>query len=971
MHRLRHISAGLAMLFFALGAAWSADAVGAAPAVAQTTAAQNVAAADVPATDAPTKAAPAAKEAPTRETSPAEDKLFDYRQITLDNGLKVISLEDFSCPVVNVQLWYHVGSKDEDPQRQGFAHMFEHMMFRGTDTLGPTDHFDFVRQTGGSCNAYTSFDQTVYHETLPAHQLGLALWLEAQRMAFLKIDQSAFDTERKIVEEERRMGLNQPFGSVPEKLMAALYEVHPYQWTPIGKIPHLRSSSVPELRAFWNRYYVPNNATLVVVGAVKHAEVQHLAERYFGWIARGDDPPRVSIREPLPTEASSVKIEEDNAPAPIIGMIYRTISIDHEDAVPLQILGAILVGDNSSRLYRKLVAENKLAVQTINFSNVLEQDGMFAAGAVLSPFGPKPDEARKMLEEEIERIRTEPVSPDELTKAKNQLMKQTVVSNLTVEGKASVLGSTAVLKGDVAKANRSLDEIRAVTAGDVLRVAKKYLAPERSLAMSIDGGGAGPLSASRSKTDEEDAPITAKAETNPPPPGRPGVSRPGGALVAAPISPPVKAETDFDYSTHTLSNGLEVIIVPNHEQPFVDVTLGLKAGAWTEDKPGTASMTLGMLTKGTASHTEAELAEELGMYAISLDGSAGMDNATISATCLSDHLRRTIKLLSEVVIEPTFPEEEFAKHRQQVRTGLAMAAGQPSYIAARELRRKLYGEHPYARTETGEAEDVDNLTIEDLQSWWKRFARPDMAVLIVSGDVESDQALKEIESAFSGWTAEGSPPEIELPPLPKPEKTHIYLIDRRTSTQAQIHVGQLGITREHPGYATSRVVNGYFGGAFNSRLNETIRVKKGLTYGARGGFSAQQHAGQFSVSTFSKTATTAEAVQAVLDEIKRLKEEAPSDEELGSTISYLLGSFPLGRETPQQVAQDLWLIRSHDLPEDYLDRQLSAIGGTTKEEALKLAQAIVDPDHLAVIVVGSAKKLKADLEKIAPVTVID
>src|SRR5438067_1430820 len=211
--------------------------------------------------------------------APAADApLFPYRDTTLANGLRVLSLEDFSCPVVAVHLWYHVGSKDELPERQGFAHMFEHMMFRGTDRLGPEDHFKFIRRTGGDCNAYTAFDQTVYVQELPAHQLELALWLEAERMAFLRIDQASFDVERKVVEEERRLGLNRPYGSVPEKLLAELYRDHPYRWSPIGKIPHLRAAAVQELRDFWQRYYVPNNATLVVVAAVTHDDVLRLAK---------------------------------------------------------------------------------------------------------------------------------------------------------------------------------------------------------------------------------------------------------------------------------------------------------------------------------------------------------------------------------------------------------------------------------------------------------------------------------------------------------------------------------------------------------------------------------------------------------------------------------------------------------------------------------------------------------------------
>ena len=268
--------------------------------------------------------------------------MYDYRDLTLDNGLRVVTLEDHSCPIVAVHLWYHVGSKDERSERQGFAHMFEHMMFRGTDRLGKTDHFDFIRRTGGDCNAYTAFDQTVYIQTLPANQLELALWLEAERMGFLRIDQANFDTERKVVEEERRMGLNQPYGSLPEKALAEIFKVHPYGWSPIGKISHLRASAAQELRDFWTRYYVPNNATLVVVGDIKHEEVQQQAKKYFGWMPREAEPSRVAVREPMPQQAREVTLAEDNAPAPIVALGWRTVPSPHDDAIPLELLGVIL-----------------------------------------------------------------------------------------------------------------------------------------------------------------------------------------------------------------------------------------------------------------------------------------------------------------------------------------------------------------------------------------------------------------------------------------------------------------------------------------------------------------------------------------------------------------------------------------------------------------------------------------------------
>ncbi|MCB9916694.1 MAG: insulinase family protein, partial [Planctomycetes bacterium] len=286
---------------------------------------------------------------------------FAFEETTLENGLRVISLEDHSTPIVAVQLWYHVGSKDEQPERQGFAHMFEHMMFRGTDRLGPKDHFEYVRRTGGDCNAYTAFDQTVYVQEVPSNQLDMILWLEAERMAALKIDEGGFATERKVVEEERRLGLNRPYGMVLERVLDFVFTKHPYRWSPIGKIEHLRASTADDIQHFWDTYYVPNNATLVVVGDVTHAQVRELAQKRFGWIPRCPEPPRVTVVEPVDKGLRRLEISEESGPAPVGGIVFLTVPAGHPDALPLQMLMQILGGGESSRTYLSLVRRKEVA----------------------------------------------------------------------------------------------------------------------------------------------------------------------------------------------------------------------------------------------------------------------------------------------------------------------------------------------------------------------------------------------------------------------------------------------------------------------------------------------------------------------------------------------------------------------------------------------------------------------------------
>jgi zinc protease len=892
---------------------------------------------------------------------------LDYRDATLENGLRVLSIEDHSTPVVAVQLWYHVGSKDEDQARQGFAHMFEHMMFRGTDRLGSKDHFDLIRRTGGWCNAYTNFDQTVYVETLPANQLELAFWLEAERMGFLKIDQASFDTERKVVEEERRLGLNQPYGTAVEKVLPEIFGVHPYRWSPIGKIPHLRAASAQELRDFWTKYYVPNNATLIVVGDVEHAQVQALAARYFGWIPRAPDPPRISS-ELLPAAvAKTITLKEENAPVPGVGVGFRTVSSRHPDFAKLELLSSILGGGTSSRLHRRLVAETQQAAVVASMAMSLEQEGIFAAGALLPPFGGKPDEVRAVLDQELARLRDEPVSERELMKAKNQRLKGLIESLPLVGTKAQRLGTAAVLEQDASRIRRLIEEVRDTTAADLQQVARTYLTPERAIAVRIERNLLGSLL--RKRNPEEDAKVTAEPELATPQPGRPGLVRPADFPARPPIAPAVPFDPTPRFVEHRLANGLRVVVIEDHEVPTVHATLHNSAGAWTEAKPGTATMAASLITHGTRHRTEAEIADQAETYAISLGGGASIDVTSVSLGCLTEHLDRGFDLLGDVVLAPTFPDAELEKRIREVRTALALSEAQAEYQAERQLRLGLFGDHPYARTATGESHDLDALDAEELKQWWARYIRPDMATLYISGDVKPDHALALAERTFGPWSAQGPKPESRLPDPPQIDRTRIYLVDR-PGVQSQIRVGQLAPSRRDPEYFKSRVVSNYFGGEFTSRLNETIRVKRGLTYGANGGFAPDRFLGSFRASTFSKTDSTAEALRAVLEEIERLRTEPPSAEELDAVKTSLVGGLALQRESPQSQAADLMTLEENDLPLDHFATLVQSVVSATPAACLDYAHQMINPDRLVIVVVGDAAALETELQTIAPVTVV-
>ncbi len=897
----------------------------------------------------------------------------------LANGLRVVTLEDHSCPIIAVQVWYHVGSKDENAERTGFAHMFEHMMFRGTDRLGPEAHFEYIRASGGECNAHTAFDQTVYENEAPKEQLPMVLWLEAERMASLKVDRAGFETERAVVEEERRLGLNQPYGSVPEKLLAQVFKVHPYRWSPIGNIEHLRRATAEELLRFWETFYVPNNATLVVVGDVTHDQVEKEADKAFGWIPKCADPPRITAKEPLFDKPKTITIEETRGPVPIVAIGYRTVGQGDKDALPLELLMSIVGGGETSRLYRALVDDAEIAVLAMGAAMSLEQEGFAGAGAVLMPLS-NMDKPLAMIDVELDKVKKDGVTDAELKKAKTNYLRKLVESSQTVAKKCDQLGNAALFEGGVSKLNDRPKEIEAITLDDLKRVANEYFVPERKVIVKIEptvGGMLRTLLGGKGEAEGEEAAPKKEIAANDPGPQRMGpkasAKRPAGYPESAPVAPLEKTHVDFASQSKTLENGLRVVVVENHELPKVSVTLGFKDGEFSEPKgkPGTASMAMEMLMKGTATKSAQQIAEVLESNAIQLGANASLDSCTVSGSALKAQTTLLFKTLADVVKDPIFPEKEFGKLKRQGITGKKIGEKQPAAIADREFAKALFGTHPYGRPSGGLSGDLENLKVKDAIAWWKQYGRPDLAVLYVAGDISAQNAFDLAEALFSDWTSDGKSPGEKLDAFPPQEKTHILLVDVPGAIQSQIRVGHRGIERDDSRWFTGKVLTQIFGGAFNSRLNETIRVKKGLTYGASGGLSAQRFAGRFTVSTFSKTKTTVEAVAAILEEVKRMQNEPPSEKELSQAKSYLVGSFAGDHETPESIVSQLFGLELDGMTLDYIDRYLDGIVKTTADDVQKLAREVIDPDHLTIVVVGDASKIEEGLKAIAPVTTVD
>ena len=422
---------------------------------------------------------------------------LQYETLTLPNGLTVILSEDHSTPIVHLALWYHVGSKNEKPGRTGFAHLFEHMMFKGSKNVGPEEHTSIIASVGGQSNAYTTDDETVFWETLPAQYLPLAIWLEADRMATLRVDEATFRNEREVVKEERRMRVdNQPYGRLNEIIYDQAFTTHPYKHPTIGSMEDLQAASIGDVREFHQTFYVPENATLTIVGDFDTAQAKEMITTYFGRVPKAPRPVPRDIPQEPPQKAEKRVTVEAPWPLPAVVVAYHVTYDGHPDSYPLHIASKVLSDGQSSRIYQKLVYRDRLAVTAFGGANLIEHPNLFYAVAIVQP-GQTPQDAVTALIGELDRLKAEPISERELQRTKNQFARDYIMGRQSIQQKALQLAHAAVLHGDVTTADGEFEIFQKISADDVQRVARTYFTDQNRLVLTIMPSGRGNSGAGR------------------------------------------------------------------------------------------------------------------------------------------------------------------------------------------------------------------------------------------------------------------------------------------------------------------------------------------------------------------------------------------------------------------------------------------------------------------------------------------
>ena len=913
---------------------------------------------------APRTAAPAAQ-APAPVSSLVSAVDIPYERFTLPNGLRVLVHTDRKAPVVAVSVWYDVGAKHEPKGKTGFAHLFEHLMFNGSENA-PNDFFEPLKEVGATdYNGTTNQDRTNYFETVPTAALERALFLESDRMGYLlgAVTQAKLDEQRGVVQNEKRQGDNQPYGLVRYKVTEGLLPAtHPYGHDTIGSMADLDAASLETVKDWFRSHYGPNNAVLVMAGDVDVATARRLATKYFGAIKRG--PKTVTAPAPVVTlPAAKTETMQDRVAAVLISRNWTVPGLNDPDSVALDVAAGALGGLASSRLTNALVKDEKLAVQVSAYNASNSQIGTFGIRAIVRP-GVDPALVTKRIDEiTADFLRTGPTQ-DEVTRYVTRTAAGTIEGLESVGGfggKAVALAQGELFSNDPAFVKKELQRLAAQTPATVKAAANKWLT-RPAYTLSVVPGARGEYA-------EAVVPPKADAPKAPDAPVQ-------GTRGAMPAVGPVAGLTFPAVQRTRLSNGVELVYAQRSAVPVTQVALSFDAGVAADvpGKLGTQALTLSAIDEGVPGLNSVQLAEAKERLGADIGTGSSQDRTTLNLDVPSANLVPALDLLAKIAREPTFPEAEVARVKQQQLAGIAQELTSPQGLSGRVVPTLVYGErYPYAKAQGGgDPRAVAALTRADLVAFHQAWIRPNKAKIFVVSDRPLAEVRAALEGEFGDWRATGAAGRKDFSGAISPAKPKIVLIDRPDSPQSLI-VGAIPTrlvgTQDLLPVATA---NDALGGSFLSRINMDLREKRGWSYGARGGFSQAEYATPYLVSAPVQANQTGPSIASLRNDLTTFLGAEPMSQAefdraiLGATRS-LSGNF----ETSGAV---LSAMQTNDVlrrPDNYYSTITTRYRGFTLPQLNTAIQGAIDPSRAVWVVVGDAKVVRPQLDAVGlPVEVV-
>ena len=885
----------------------------------------------------------------------------------LKNGLTVIIHEDHKAPVAAVSVWYNVGSKDEPAKKTGFAHLFEHLMFNGSEDL-PGDYFTYLQQIGATdYNGTTSFDRTNYFETVPTGALERALFMESDRMGHLlgAVTQAVLDNQRGVVQNEKRQGDSRPGGLVQYALFGNLFPAgHPYHHTTIGSMQDLDEASLADVKQWFRNRYGPNNAVLVVAGDVTPERVKPLVEKYFGDIGRG--PVNNPAMATVPTLAKAKTIVmKDNVAATIIQRYWAVPGLLDRRLAALDIGGSVLGGLASSRLDNALVRNEKIAVGVTAGLTPLQRAGIFSVTATVKP-GIDPKLVSKRLDEIMADYIAKGPTKDEVQRAVMSEVSGRIRGLEQVGGfggKAVTLAEGETYAHDSNFYKRTLAQYAAITPAAVRSTMQQWLRRPALTIIMTPG------------------PRDAYAEAKAAPPAR--KASPEGDVAVKPTRqlPPVGelAALDFPTIEHTqLSNGIPIEYVQRAAVPLTQMALVFDAGeaADTPDSRGLAALTMNLMDEGTTSLSSQQIAETEETLGADVSTSNSADRSFAVLSALSPNLAPSLDLLTDVVRNPAFAPADVDRVKSQTLTGIAQFQRDPTRVGSRLLPTVLYGAaHPYGGPAGGDPKAIARFTRDDLAAFQKRWIRPDDVKIFIVSSLPLGEVKPLLEARFGNWTAPATPKGTKTftAPPPRPAAQKILLVNRPGAPQSSILGGQLIPVDPRGDVIPLSTANDVLGGTFLSRLNMDLRESKGWSYGVSGRPSYLENGVSYVISAPVQADKTGEALAELNSQIGQfLTTQGVTEEELQRTIANNINQLPGRFETSDTVLNALMAMDLFDRPDNYYETLAPEYRAQTQATLDKAARSVIDPKAFTWIVVGDAAKVRPQLEKLGlPIEVVE
>ena len=929
----------------------------------------------------------AAQPAPVSELVKAVS--IPHESFTLPNGLRVIVHEDRKAPVVAVSVWYRVGSKHEPKGKTGFAHLFEHLMFNGSENA-PNDFFEPLQQVGATdYNGTTWLDRTNYFQTVPTGALDLALFLESDRMGHLlgAVTQEKLDNQRGVVQNEKRQGDNNPYGLLWYDVQENLFpKGHPYHHSTIGSMADLTSASMDDVRKWFADNYGPNNAVLVLAGDIDVATARDRVTKWFGAIPRGPDIAVVNGGVPtLP--APLAKVAKDQIPTTRIHRMWTYAGLNDPDAVQLQLAASVLGGLSSSRLDNKLVRDEAIAVSIAAFTVPFEDASVFMVQADVKP-GVDAALVGKRLDEEIAAFIATGPNADELQRASASYLGGAISGLESVggfSGKAVALAEGALYSNNSSYYKVELERMAAATPDSVRAAMSKWLTRpvfsltyepgERTAGGENRGGAAVPVAVVDPK-----ASSAAPAYFANPAHGDPA---PGAALAQVDRStfPAVGALTGLDFPAverAKLKNGMEVVFARRAAVPTVNIAVSFDAGYAADPKNalGTQSLMLSLMAEGTTSLNSTALAEAQERLGARIGGSAGSDETVFSLFALKPNLAASINLLADYVRSPALDARELERIRAQQLTRLKAEANNPNALAVRTITPVLYGKaHPYGIPPSGlgDAAAVTAASRDNLAAFHATWLRPDNARIFVVGDTSLKEVVKLLDRSFGKWKAPATVKPVKdfsaAIPVPQPR---IILIDRPKAPQSVIVAGKVLDAQGTESLEILRAGNEIFGGSFLSRFNTNLRETKGWSYGVRSQISNNRHRIAFVATAPVQADRTGDSIRELQTDLRAfLSGKGVTPAELTRTVNGNVRELPGSFETSGDVLGALQSNARFGRADDYYEKLADIYRAMTADGIDAASRAALDADNLVYVVVGDAATVKPQLDALGlPVEVV-